>query len=180
METACCRGLTRFTPIRVGFDAVVSGQVLVPQELRAAVEGDGLACRGGQRPQGFADGAQDIARAPVGVGDEADKAALALDQGGYVGLAVGAAEDQQVGLPVPDGMALTDLGRALGDGPLERDLEAARLAAEASAPQPPGAEQVAVQLERPAFRAVDELVDGLVADTRLIANALQPAGDLLG
>src|SRR5829696_2134904 len=51
------------------------------------------------------------------------KAAPAFDQGGYVGLAVGAAEDQQVGLPVSEGMALTDLGRALGDGPLERDLE---------------------------------------------------------
>ena len=89
-------------------------------------------------------------------------------------------EDQQVRLPVPDGLALTDLGRPLGDGPLGRDLEAARLAAEAAAPQPPGAEQMAVQLERPTFRAVDELVDGLVAQAAVLASDLQAAGDLLG
>src|SRR5215208_5266147 len=124
----------------VGVDAVAPGQLGIAQELRAAVEGDSLACRGGQRLQGFADGAEDIARPPVAVGDEADKAAPALDQRGEIGVAVHPLEDQQVRLPVPDGMALTDLGRALGDGPLGRDLEAARLTAEAAAPQPPGPE----------------------------------------
>src|SRR5215212_5461250 len=39
---------------------------------------------------------------------------------------------------------------------------------------------MAVQFQRPSFRAVDELVDGLVADTRLIANTLQATGDLFG
>ena len=64
--------------------------------------------------------------------------------------------------------------------PLGRDLEAARLAAEAATPQPPGAEQVPVQLQRPSFRAVDELVDGLVAQAAILASDLQAAGDLLG
>ena len=41
----------------------------------------------------------------------------------------------------------------------------AGLAAEASAPLPPGAEQMAMELQRPAFGAVDELVDRLVAQT---------------
>jgi hypothetical protein len=99
---------------------------------------------------------------------------------GEIGVAVHPLEDQQVGLPVPDGMTLTDLGRALGDGPLGRDLEAARLAAEAAAPQPPGPEQVPVQLQRPTFRAVDELVDGLVAQAAVLAGDLQTACDLLG
>ena len=79
-----------------------------------------------------------------------------------------------------DGLALTDLGRPLGDGPLGRDLEAARLTAEASAPQASRAQEMAVQLERPTFRAVDELVDGLVAQAAVLASDLQAAGDLLG
>ena len=152
----------------------------IAEELRAAVEGDGLACGGWQLGQYLADGADHTGGTPVVVRDEADEAALALDERGQVGLAVGAAEDQQVRLPVPDGLALTDLGRPLGDGPLGRDLEAAGLAAEASAPQPPGAEQMAVQLQRPSFRAVDELVDGLVAQAAVLASDLQAAGDLLG
>ena len=113
---------------------MVSGQLGIAQELRAAVEGDGLSCRGGQRPQGFTDGADDLTRPPVDVRDKAYEAALALDERGHVALAVGSPEDQQVRLPVPDGMALTDLGRPLGDRPLGRDLEAARLAAEALPP----------------------------------------------
>ena len=152
----------------------------IAQELRAAVEGDGLARHGWQLRQHLADSADHTGGTPVVVRDQADKAALALDQGGQIGVAVNAAEDQQVGLPVPDGMALTDLGRALGDGPLGRDLEAARLAAEAAPPQPPGTEQVPVQLQRPAFRAVDELVDRLMAQATVLARGLQAAGDLLG
>ena len=73
-----------------------------------------------------------------------------------------------------------DLGRALGDGPLGRDLEAARLAAEALPPQPPGMEQMAVQLQRPSFRAVDELIDGLVAQAAILTSDLPATGDLLG
>jgi hypothetical protein len=42
----------------VAVDAVAPGQLSIGQELRAAIEGDGLACRGGQRPQGFTDGAE--------------------------------------------------------------------------------------------------------------------------
>ena len=76
---------------------------------------------------------------------------------------MGSAEDQQVRLPMPDGLALTDLGRPLGDGPRRRDGGTAGLAAEATAPQPPGAQEMAVQLEGSSFWAVDELVDCLVA-----------------
>src|SRR5215207_5681776 len=164
----------------VTVDAAALGQLLIAEELRAAVEGDGLAHHGWQLGQHLADGADHTSGTPVVVWHKPHESARALHERGQVGLAVGAAEDQQVGLPVPDGVALTDLGRALGDGPLGRDLEAARLAAEAATPQPPGAEQVAVQLQRPAFRAVDELVDGLVAQTVVLASELQAACDLLG
>ena len=37
-----------------------------------------------------------------------------------------------------------------------------------------------MQLQRPTFRAVDELVDGLVAQTAVLASDLQAAGDLFG
>ena len=157
-----------------------TGQVVVAEELRAAVEGDALARHGRQLGQYLADGADHTGGTPVVVRDQADKAAFTLDQGGQVGLAVHPLEDQEVGLPVPDGVALADLGRALGDGPLGRDREAARLAAEAAAPQPPGAEQVAVELQGPTFRAVDELVDRLVAEAAVLAGDLQATGDLLG
>jgi hypothetical protein len=113
-------------------------------------------------------------------GLKADKAAPALDQRGEIGVAVHPLEDQQVGLPVPDALALTDLGRPVADGPLGRDLEAAGFAAEAATPQPSRAQEMAVQLERPAFRAVDELADGRVAQAAVLASDLQAAGDLLG
>jgi hypothetical protein len=61
-------------------------------------------------------------------------------------------KDQQVRLPVPNRLSLSDLGRALGNGPFGRDLEAAGLAAEASAPQPSRAQEMAVQLEGPCLQ----------------------------
>lgn len=79
-----------------------------------------------------------------------------------------------------DPLAPVDLGRALGNRPLKRDLHTARLAAEAAAPLPPGAEQVAVKLEGLTFRDVDELVDRLVAQARAVAGELEPAGDRRG
>src|SRR5215207_752576 len=164
----------------VTVDAAALGQLLIAEELRAAVEGDGLACGGWQLGQYLADGADHTGGTPVVVWHKPHESARALHERGQVGLAVGAAEDQQVRLPMTDGLALTDLGRPLGDGPFGRDLEAARLTAEASAPQPSRAQEMAVQLERATFRAVDELVDGLVAQAAVLASELQAAGDLLG
>ena len=157
-----------------------SRQVVVAQESGAAVEGDGSTRRRGQSCESVADRADDALRAPVAVWDETEPTALAFDQRGHVGLAVCAAEDQQVGFPVPDLLAPVDLGRTLGDRPCQRDFRTTGLAAKAATPQPPGAEQVAVERQRAAFRAVDELVDRLVAQTRTIAGELQAAGDRLG
>ena len=61
-----------------------------------------------------------------------------------------------------------------------RDLQRPGLAAKAPAPLPPGAEQMAMELQCLSFRAVDELVDGLVAQARRRTCLLQPPGDLLG
>ena len=37
-----------------------------------------------------------------------------------------------------------------------------------------------MKIRRPTFRAVDELLDRLVAQARIRTGVLQPAGDLLG
>lgn len=160
-------------------DPVVLGQVLIAQELRATVKGDGPTRRRQQGRESVADRADDAARAPVAVWAKAREAAVPLDERRDIGLAVGPPEDQQVGLPVPDLLPPADLRGLLGDRPRKRDLEAAGLAAEAAAPQPPGAEQMAVELERATFRAVDELIDRLMAHACMLAGMLQPAGDLL-
>ena len=52
-----------------------------------------------------------------------------------MGLAVHPLKDQQVGLPVPNLLALTGLGRTLGDRSLQRDLQAAGLAAIEATPR---------------------------------------------
>jgi hypothetical protein len=93
---------------------------------------------------------------------------------------MGALEDQQVGLPVADLLPPADLGGPPADRPLKRDLGAARLAAEAAAAQSSRAEQMVVELERATLRAVDEPIDGLVADAPILTGMLEPAGDLLG
>src|SRR3954447_8674637 len=164
----------------VGGDPVSPRQMLVAEELGATVEGDGPTCRRRQADEGIADGPDDVARAPVTVRDEANQAASALHQGGHIGLAVDALEDQQVGLPMPDLLPLVNPGGPLRDRALERDFGTAGPAAEATATQVPGPEQVAIEPERAAFRAVDELVDRLVAQARVIVGELEPAGDLFG
>jgi hypothetical protein len=76
---------------------------------------------------------------------------------------------------------MANLRRPLGDCPREQDLQVPRLATQAPAPQPSGPLEMTVECQRPTFRAVDEPVDRLMADARIIiADELQPAGDLLG
>src|SRR3954452_25217538 len=83
------------------------------------------------------------------------EAALPLDQRGHVRLAVLLAEDQQVGLPVPERLATRDLGRPVLDPALARDGGAARPAAVAAPAPPPGLGQVAVEAVLAALRAVE-------------------------
>src|SRR3954447_10938073 len=87
-------------------------------------------------------------------------------EGGHVRLAGLLAEDQQVGLPVPERLAPRDLGRPVLDPALARDGGAARPAAVAAPASPPGLGQVAVEAVLAALRAVHVPVDGLVADRR--------------
>ena len=201
-----------------GVDAVVGGQVVVAEKLRAAVEGDGPARGRGQARERVANRANDAAGTSVAVWDEADEPALVLDnrwqshrsvprsgrrssdrrERGQVGLAVGAAKDQQIGFPVPELPALADLGGSLRDHPCLQDLRAARLVAIEATPrsdrwrptrlagrraapaQPLGTEQVAMQRQRATLGTVDELVDRLVGQARAVAGKLQAASDLLG
>src|SRR3712207_9125133 len=44
----------------VGLDTMVPGQLVIAQELRAAVEGDALACHGRQASECLADGPDDL------------------------------------------------------------------------------------------------------------------------
>ena len=110
----------------------------------------------------------------------ADGGHRTVEGAGHVGLAVHLPEDQRVGLPVPDRVPPADLGGTMGNGPLERDLHGPGLAAKAPAPLPPGAEQMAMELQCLAPRAVDELADGLVAQACIRTCLFETAGDLLG
>ena len=115
-----------------------------------------------------------------GFGDEADKAALALDERGQVALPWARRKISRSASQCPMAWRSPISAGRWAMVRSSRDLEAARLAAEALPPQPPGPEQMAVQLQRPSFRAVDELVDGLVAQAAILASDLQATGDLLG
>src|SRR4051794_19451116 len=150
-------------------------------ELAAAVEGDRPAGVLRQRPERVGDAGDHRRGTLVLVRQQEGEAALPLHQGGHVGLAVLLAEDQQVGLPVPERLARPDLGRTVLDPALARDRAGARLAAVAAATPPPGLRQVAVEAVPPALGPVDVAVDRLVADRRPAIRRLllQPPRDLL-
>jgi hypothetical protein len=78
---------------------------------------------------------------------------------------------------MPDLLPLADPEGSLRDPAFGRDFHATGLAAEA-APPPPGLEQVAMELVHATFRAVDELIDRLVAQAGASVVELEPAGGL--
>src|SRR5689334_19381067 len=160
----------------------LAGELGIGGELGPAVEGDGPAGVLGQRPEDVGDAGDDRRRALVLVRQEEREAALPLHQRGHVRLAGLLAEDQQVGLPVAEGLPVADLRRPVLDPALVRDRRAARPAAVAAPTSPARLRQVAVEAVPPTFRPVDVAVARHVAvrrpDIRLFV--LQPAGDLLG
>src|SRR4051794_27741325 len=158
----------------------LAGQLGVGGELGPAVEGDRPAGVLGQTPEGVGDAGDHRRRALVLVRQQEGEAALPLDQGGHVRLAVLLAEDQQVGLPVPERLARPDLRRPALDPALARDRGTAGPAAVAAATPPPGFGQVAVEAVLAALGAVDVPVDGLVADRGSARLLSQPSGDLPG
>src|SRR5213596_3157726 len=132
-----------------------AGEPRVGGELAAAVEGDRATGVLRQRPEGLADARDHRRRALVLVRQQEGEAAGALDERGHVRLAGLLAEDQQVALPVAEGLARPDLRRPVLDPALARDRGAARPAAVAAAAPPARLRQVAVEAVPPAFRAVD-------------------------
>src|SRR3954449_2209743 len=158
----------------------LAGEPGIGGELGPAVEGDRAAGAPGQAPEDVGDAGDPPRRALVLVGQQEGEPALPLHQRGHVGLA-DLPEDQQVGLPVPEAVAVLDLGRTVLDPALARDGGAARPSAVAAATPPARLGQVAVEAVPAALRAVDVAVDRLVADRRPAIRlvVLQPAGDLL-
>src|SRR5215218_9122234 len=162
--------------------AEVAGHRQLPIELRvsgelaAAVEGDGPARGLGQGPERVADAGDHRRRALVLVRQQEGEAALPLHERGHVRLAGLLAEDQQVALPMPEGLPIADLGRSILDPALARDRGAAGLAAVAGPAPPARLRQVVEEAILPAFRAVDVAVDRLVADHGSLgfAEALPP------
>ena len=65
----------------------------------------------------------------IRVGQQDGVARLALEHAGQVGLAVLAAEDQQIRLPMAEGLAILDLDRPVLDRTAGGNGRAARLAA---------------------------------------------------
>jgi hypothetical protein len=161
-----------------GDDAMLAGEMIIGKELGAAVESDALARLGRQAGERLTDRPDDAVRAPVGVADQTDEAALALDQRGQVGPAVRLAKDEEIALPMADLLTGSNVGGPTGNASLRRDLAAPGLAAEAPPADAPGTQQVTVELEGAALGSMDELVDRLVAQAPIIGMA-QPAGDLL-
>src|SRR5689334_1090337 len=159
----------------------LAGELGVGGELGPAVEGDGPAGVLGQRPEDVGDAGDDRRRALVLVRQEEREAALALHERGHVRLAGLLAEDQQVGLPVPERVAPFDLRRPVLDPAFARDRRGARLAAVARPAPPARLGQVAEEAVLAAFGAVDVPVDRLVADGGAAVRRLplEPAGDLL-
>src|SRR4051812_4455623 len=157
----------------------LAGEPGIGGELAAAVEGDRAAGVPGQRPERLADARDHRRRALVLVRQQEGEAAGALDERGHVRLAGLLAEDQQVALPVAEGLARPNLRRPVLAPALARDRGGARLAAVAAAAPPPGLRQVAVEAVLAALRPVDVAVDGLVADRGSALFLFQPSGDLL-
>src|SRR5689334_25227227 len=116
----------------VGLHRQLAAEDRVAGELGPAVEGDRPAGIVGQRPERAGDAGDHRRRALVLVRQQEGEAALALDERGHVGLADLLAEDQQVGLPVPEAVPVLDLRRPALDPALARDRGGARLAAVAA------------------------------------------------
>ena len=165
----------------IGFGADAGRKQGVGGELGAAVEGDGPAASLRQPLPGLADPPDQGVGLAVRVRQQDGVAGLALDHAGQVGLAVLAAEDQQIRLPVAEGLAILDLGRPVLDDAVGGDGRGARLAAVAWLAPATCLGQMAVEPGVSAFGTVDIAVDRLVADA-VVARAflLQPSGDLLG
>src|SRR3954453_4866609 len=149
----------------------------VAGELGPAVEGDGPAGVLGQPPERLGDTRGHRRRALVLVGQQEDEAARPLHQRGHVRLADLPAEDQQVGLPVPEALPVLDLHRTILDPALAPYRGAARPSAVAAAAPPARLRQVAVQAVLPALGPVDVAVDRLVADRGSALFLFQPSGD---
>src|SRR3954451_1432795 len=158
----------------------LAGELGIGGDLGPAVEGDRPAGALGQPPERLGDAGDHRRGALVPVRQQEREAALALHQRGHVRLAVLLAEDQQVGLPVPEHLACPDLRRPALDPALARDRGTAGPAAVAAAAPPPGLGQVAVEAVLAALGAVDVAVDRLVADRGSARFLSQPSGGLLG
>ena len=150
-------------------------------ELGATVEGDGPAASFRQPLPSSADPSDQSMGLAVRVGQQDGVARLALDHAGQVGLAVLTAEDQQIRLPVPEGLAILDLGWLVLDRAAGGNGRAAWLTAVALLAPATCLGQMAMKPGLATFRAVDIAVDGLVADRATVAGFLpEPPGDLLG
>src|SRR4051812_49799553 len=97
-------------------------------------------------------------------GQQDGEAALPLHQRGHVRLAVLLAEDQQVALPVPEGLPVADLRRPVLDPALARDRRATGPAAVAAPTSAARLRQLAGEALLAALRGGDVGADGLPAD----------------
>src|SRR3954453_16358265 len=144
----------------------LAGEPRIGGELGPPVEGDGPAGVLRQAPERAGDAGDDRRRALVLVRQQEGEAALPLHQRGHVRPAVLLTEDQQVALPVPEGLPVADLGRPVLDPALARDRRATGPAAVAAPTSAARLRQLAGEALLAALRGVDVAVDGLVADGR--------------
>src|ERR671933_563098 len=144
----------------------LAGELGVGGELGPAIEGDGPTGALRQRPERVGDPAEDRRRALVVVRQQEGEPALPFHQRGHVGLADFFTEDQQVRLPVAEGLPVADLRRTVRDPALVRDRAGAGLTPIPTPAPPARLRQVAEEAVPTALGPVDVAVDRLVADRR--------------
>ena len=154
---------------------------VVARKLRSVIEGDRLAPGGGQGREERGDGVRDR-RGGFAGGARGDQQAGVAFMQGQDGLAVDP-EQHQIGLPMARGAAIRDRSRPLRQRAAQSDEGSRAATLVATAPAfgfglrqivAPGVLCFAGHLR------IDEAVDGLVGDDRLLALPGEAAGHLLG
>ncbi|ESQ75927.1 hypothetical protein AEYBE204_19545 [Asticcacaulis sp. YBE204] len=101
----------------------------------AAVKSDGLSTLRRKASQGLLNSTQHTYRVTILVADDDVVATLSLQQTGNIGLAVFTTEDHEIGLPVAESLAISDIFRSLIYVAIQGDMGATRLSAMQSTPR---------------------------------------------
>jgi len=109
------------------------------------------------------DPSHDASGVPARITREESEPAAAFDQRGEIGFAIFSPEDQEIAFPMAKAAAVSDLLRSCADRIGHRDMETAWLSTITLPARTARNGQMVPQLLVPSIRAVNILIDGLVA-----------------